>query len=362
MKRVDQWVPALHRGDAIGDATMLTREALRGFGYASDVYAFHQDDGLDALPFSTFQEGARGDAVIFHYALVSPMDDAFKALRTRKILQHHNITPPRFYAPWDSDIARSLTLGLEGLEGVARQADLALGDSEFNRLELTRLGARNTGVLPILLDFARYRHGGSAAIRRRLEDGRTNLLFVGRIAPNKRHDQLLRVLAYYKKYISPAVRLLAVGKAPRRETGDLRPIEAHYQDALIRLYSELGLEPGDVIFSGEVRHDELLAYYESAHVFVSMSEHEGFGVPLVEAMLKDVPIVALRATAVGETLGPAGVQFERPDIAEFAEAAACLAASGERREALLRGQRARVTDFSQEKTLARLRWFLEGLA
>ena len=124
--------------------------------------------------------------------------------------------------------------------------------------------------------------------------------------PNKRHDHLLRVLAYFKKNISTAVRLLAVGRHPRRETGHGEPIEAHYLDALIRLYSELGVEPADVVFTDGVSHDELLAYYESSHVFVSMSEHEGFGVPLVEAMLKRVPIVACSGTAVGETLGEFG--------------------------------------------------------
>ena len=196
---------------------------------------------------------------------------------------------------------------------------------------------------------------------KRLSDSRTNLLFVGRISPNKRHDNLLRVLAYYKKNISTGVRLLAVGKHPRRETGVGVPIEAHYLDALVRLYSELGVEPADVIFTDGVSHDELLAYYESAHVFISMSEHEGFGVPLVEAMLKRVPIVALAGTAVTETLGGAGVLLDRPDIAEFAETAALLAKPGPARDAILRGQDRRILDFATRTTLATLRGIVEGL-
>jgi glycosyltransferase involved in cell wall biosynthesis len=238
---------------------------------------------------------------------------------------------------------------------------LGVGDSDFNRTELERLGFKKTAVLPIAIDFGRYRGAGSAALRRAYADGRTNILFVGRIAPNKRHDNLLRVLAYYKKNISPAVRLLAVGKLPRRETGHGVTVEAHYLDALTRLYSELGLEPRDVVFTGEVTHDELLAYYEAAHVFVSMSEHEGFGVPLVEAMLKRVPIVACRGAAVGETLGDAGLQFDAPDIAQIAEAAALLSEKGPAREAVLRGQDRRVLDFATEKTLARLRELVDGL-
>jgi glycosyltransferase involved in cell wall biosynthesis len=110
-----------------------------------------------------------------------------------------------------------------------------------------------------------------------------------------------------------------------------------------------------VVFTGEVAHDELLAYYESAHVFVSMSEHEGFGVPLLEAMTKRVPIVAHSGTAVGETLGNAGVQFDHQDVAEFAETAAMLARPGPAREAVLRGQDERVLEFATERTLGRLR-------
>ena len=92
-RRVDQWVPALHRGDAIGDSTLLTREALRGFGFQSEIYTYHQDAGLSARTFEEFREGDPSDIVILHYALVSPMNEAFQRLRSNRVLQHHNITP-----------------------------------------------------------------------------------------------------------------------------------------------------------------------------------------------------------------------------------------------------------------------------
>jgi glycosyltransferase involved in cell wall biosynthesis len=331
------------------------REALRSWGYASDIYTFNRDPGIVARPFDDWREGGPEDIVIFHYPMGSPMNAAFSKLGSKRILQYHNITPPQFFAAWDSEIYRILDEGLKGLGALASPTTLALGDSEFNRAELERRGFARTGVFPIAVDFRRYLGHGNPALRRRLADSRTNLLFVGRIAPNKRHDHLLRVLAYFKKNISIGVRLLAVGKHPRRETGVGAPIEAHYLDALIRLYSDLSVEPADVVFTGEVAHDELLAYYESAHVFVSMSEHEGFGVPLLEAMLKRVPIVAYSGTAVGETLGNAGVQFDSLDIAEFAETAALLARPGPAREAVLRGQDERVLEFATERTLGRLR-------
>jgi glycosyltransferase involved in cell wall biosynthesis len=360
-RRVDQWVPALHRGDAIGDSTLLMREALRSWGYASDIYAYNQDPGVSARPFDQWREGATSDIVIFHYALISPMNEAFSKLGVKRVLQYHNITPPDFFLPWDTEIHKILSQGLRGLAPLASATTLGLGDSEFNRAELERQGFVRTGVLPIAIDFKRYFEPANPVLRKRLSDARTNLLFVGRVAPNKRHDRLLRVLAYFKKNISSGVRLLAVGKHPRRETGVGAKIEAHYLDALIHLYSELGLEPSDVIFTGEVSHDELLAYYESAHVFISMSEHEGFGVPLVEAMLKRVPVIALRGTAVTETLGGAGLLFDEANIEEFAEAAALLARPGSERDAVLRTQDRRVQDFRTEATLLKLRGIVEGL-
>lgn len=360
-RRVDQWVPALHRGDAIGDSTLLMREALRTFGYVSDIYTYNQDPGVSAVPFDQWREGSPSDIVIFHYALISPMNEAFTKLSGRRVLQYHNITPPEFFLPWDREIHKILNQGLQGLGPLVPATTLALGDSEFNRAELARLGFTRTGVLPIAIDFDRYFEPANPVLKKRLSDSRTNLLFVGRIAPNKRHDNLLRVLAYFKKNISTGVRLLAVGKHPRRETGVGVPIEAHYLDALIRLYSELGLEPADVLFTDGVSHDELLAYYESAHVFISMSEHEGFGVPLVEAMLKRVPVVALAGTAVTETLGGAGILFDHPDIAEFAETAALLARPGPARDAVLRAQDRRVQDFATKTTLQKLRDIVEGL-
>lgn len=360
-RRVDQWVPALHRGDAIGDSTLLMREALRSWGHVSDIYTYDQDPGVSAAPFDSWREGSPKDVVIFHYALISPMNEAFTKLGCNRVLQYHNITPPEFFLPWDREIHKILSQGLEGLAPLAPATTLALGDSEFNRAELARLGFARTGVLPIAIDFDRYFEPANPVLERRLSDARTNLLFVGRIAPNKRHDNLLRVLAYFKKNISPGVRLLAVGKHPRRETGVGAPIEAHYLDALIRLYSELGVEPADVLFTDGVSHDELLAYYDRAHVFISMSEHEGFGVPLVEAMLKRVPIVALSGTAVTETLGGAGVLFDRVDIPAFAEAAALLAKPGPARDAVLSGQDRRVQDFATKATLGALRSIVEGL-
>jgi glycosyltransferase involved in cell wall biosynthesis len=355
--RVDQWVPALHRGDAIGDSTLRMRDALRRWGHPADVYTLSLDEDLagEAFRFGDFRPGGPDDLVILHYALPSPLTEALRSHRGRRMLIHHNITPPEFFADYDPEMARICVAGREQLGSLADAVDLALGDSEFNRAELEAAGFRRTGVLPIYLDFDRYLEPPNPVLRRLLGDGRKNLLFVGRVSPNKRPEDLIRLAAYWKRFIEPGVRLVLVGKHPRRETGHGRPLTRHYLDALLRMSRELGLDEGEVLFTGHVDHAELLACYASAHVFVSMSEHEGFGVPLVEAMLMDVPVLAYRSTAVEHTLGRAGVQFTEKDLAPVAELAHALATDGELRRGVLASQRERLRDFgpaSVEATLA----------
>jgi glycosyltransferase involved in cell wall biosynthesis len=352
--RVDQWVPALHRGDAIGDSARLMRDAFRSWGHEADVYALELDEDLEGegRRWADFRPGAAADVVLLHYALPSPLTAALQAHRGRRILLHHNITPPEFFVGWDAEMVHICEHGRRELAGLKDHVDLGLADSEFNRQELEAAGFRRTGVLPIYLDFDRYREAPNAVLERTLLDGRTNLLFVGRLAPNKRHDDLIRLAAYWKRFISPDLRLVLVGKPPRRSP---------YFNALQSLMYEEGFTPAEVQFLGHVEHDDLLACYRSAHVFVSMSEHEGFGVPLVESMLMRVPILAYRATAVADTLGTAGVQFTEKRVDEVAEMAHLLATDASLREGVLAGQDARLPAFAPAAVEAALRGYLESL-
>ena len=352
--RIDQWVPALHRGDAIGDSARLMRDAFRSWGHQADVYALELDEDLkgDGRPFSQWRAGGPDDVVILHFALPSPLSAAFEAHRGKRVLLHHNITPPGFFLGHDAEMVRICAIGQEEFRRLAPHADLGLADSEFNRRELEAAGVVRTGVLPIYLDFRRYRERPNPVLRRMLEDGRTNLLFVGRIAPNKRQEDLIRLVAYWRRFISPDVRLLLVGKLPRRR---------HYYDALQSFFYEEGFTPAEVVFTGHVDHAEMLACYAAADVFVSTSDHEGFGVPLVEAMLMDLPVLAYRTSAIPHTLGDAGVQFTEKRVDEVAEMAHRLVTDTALREAVLAGQRQRLEAFAPETVEASLKAYVESL-
>ena len=361
--RIDQWVPVLHAGDAIGDSARLMRDAFRRLKHQADVYALDLDPELigDGRLFSDWKPGAPGDVVILHFALPSPLTDALIRHSGRRAILYHNITPAEFFTDYDAEMARICRVGRDQLRQLVGHVDLALADSEFNCDELRREGFARTGVMPIFMNMARYREAPSRVMRRALADGRTNVLFVGRVAPNKRHDDLIRIASYWKRFIGPELRLLLVGKLPRRATGRGEPLKRHYFDALQSLLYEEGLTPDEVVFTGHVDHADLLACYASAHAFVSMSEHEGYGVPLVEAMLMNVPIVAYRSTAVADTLGGAGLQVTSKRIEEIAELLHLVTTDARLRRAVLDGQDRRLGELAPERLEASLRGHLVSL-
>jgi L-malate glycosyltransferase len=344
---INQWVPAAHRGDAIGDSARRVRDMLRGHGHQSDIFALTIDDDLrqEIRPFS--EPAAREGAItIFHFALPSPMTDAFASLRGRRVLQYHNITPASFFAPYDPQLFRLAALGRQELRSLVGRVDLALGDSEFNRQELEALGFTPTGVMPIAVNTERITNAPRRpALEKILGDGLINILFVGRIVPNKRIEDHIRLAEIYKRYIDNYYRFIFVGRY------DGLPRYHAMVRALIVQYQML---PERFVFTGAVPDDDLAAYYRWADAYVSLSEHEGFCVPLVEAMAADVPVLAYGAGAVPETLGGAGVLFAPKDLEFAAEMLGTLVYDRPVRERVLEGQRRRLRDFAAGRIEARL--------
>jgi glycosyltransferase involved in cell wall biosynthesis len=352
--RVHQWVPAAHRGDAIGDSARAVRGLLRGMGHDSEIFALSIDEDLrgDVLPFQD-TAATQGDVTIFHFALPSPMTDAFAALTGRKILQYHNITPAAFFAPYDAGLFRLAALGRRELATLAGRIDLALGDSAFNRQELESLGFERTGVMPIAVNTARITDAPPRpALERILSDGLINILFVGRIVPNKKIEDHIRLAEMYKRYIDSYYRFIFVGRY------DGLPRYYAQVRALIARYEML---PDRFWFTGPVPDEDLAAFYRWADAYVSLSEHEGFCVPLVEAMAADVPIVAYAAGAVPETLGGAGLLFAPKDLEVAAELLGSVVYDRDVRQKVLEGQRRRLQDFAPPRIEARLSQILETL-
>ncbi len=345
---VNQWVPAAHKGDAIGDSARRVRGLLRGLGHESELYALTIDDDLkgDVRPFSD-PASKQGDLTIFHFALVSPLTAEFARLPRGRVLQYHNVTPAHYFADYDANIFRLAMLGREDLKSLVGHTDVALGDSEYNRQELEDLGFTNTGVFPIAIDTGRITGAPRRpALEKTLRaDGFVNFLFVGRIVPNKKIEDHIKLAEQYKRYIDAHYRFIFVGRY------DVVP---RYYAAIRALMAEYKMLPERFLFTGPVPDAELAAYYRASSVYISLSEHEGFCVPLLEAMAMDVPVLAYGAAAVPDTLGGAGIQFAPKDLEYAAELLGMLAFEDHPREEVLAGQRQRLHAFGDPVITQRL--------
>lgn len=345
---VHQWIPAAHRGDAVGDNARALRDLLRRLGHEAEVFALSVDEDLRAeVRAWTDPESRQGDVTILHFAMPSPMTDAFARLPGARVLCYHNVTPPAFFAPYDAGITRLTALGRRELAGLVGQVDLATGVSDYNCDELDAMGFEDTAVLPLLLRLDRLRQADPVpALEHLLQDGLTNILFVGRIAPNKRIEDHIRLAEHYKRYVDVYYRFIFVGRY------DAVP---RYYDTVRALIAEYRMLSDRFWFPGPVSEADLAAYYRHAHAYVSLSDHEGFCVPVVEAMSMDVPVLAYGAAAVPETLGGAGVAFAPKDLEYAAELLGGLIYDQPFRDRVIAGQRERVRAFAPPVIEARIR-------
>ena len=340
---INQWVPAAQRGDAVGNSARAIRELLRARGHRSDLYALSIDGDLqgDVRAFSE-DEARLGDITILHFAVPSPMSDALATLPHGRVLQYHNVTPAHFFARYDPQIFRIAAEGRRELARLAGHVDLALGVSEYNRQELDALGFERTGIMPIVVDTERITDSPRLpALEETLDDGLANILFVGRIAPNKRIEDHIRLAEHYKRYVDTDYRFIFVGRT------DAVP---RYYATIQALMLQYEMPADRFLFVGSVPDDELAVYYRTARAYVSLSEHEGFCVPLVEAMAARVPILAYGAAAVPETLGGAGVCFTPKDLEHAAELLGMLVYDDALRDQVITGQTGRLHDFGVDAT------------
>ncbi|PIE33194.1 hypothetical protein CSA56_12785 [candidate division KSB3 bacterium] len=344
--KITQLLPSVHSGDAVGDSAYEIHCALQKKGIESHILGVNIDDHLKerAVDFSRFAQYDSPDTIhIYHFAVPSPITYRFKEAQGRKVVIYHNITPSHFFEGFSEELVTITATGRHEIKLLAESTDVGLADSEFNRLELEEYGFQETGVLPILLDFSKYDTDDEPQLLQEFDDEKVNILFVGRITPNKRQDDLIRAFAVYKRFVNPRSRLLIVGKYNSDEK---------YVRLLHDMVAELELE--DVHFSGHVTQQELNTYYRLSDVFLSMSEHEGFCVPAVECMHFGVPMLAYNCTALPYTLGDSGILINEKRYAEIAEMFQRIVEDSAFRQAIIDKQRVRLAHFQKEKILATL--------
>ena len=341
-RRVHQLTAALSYGDAIGNEALAIQAHLRGAGYESDIFAegVHPRMAHLARPLWEYAAVSSPETVcLYHFSIGSAAGRMIYHAPDRLVSIYHNITPAHFFVGFHPHLAGLCHHGRRELSAFAPRTELGLGDSEYNRRELEAAGYARTAVLPIVLDLSAYDTPPSPVTRALYDDGRTNILFVGRMIPNKKIDDLIRSFAAYQKAFNRRSRLILAG--------DHRGHERYFA-RLAELVRELRVE--EVVFTGHVAQDELMACYSVSHLFLCLSEHEGYGVPLVEAMVFGLPVIAYDAGAVAETLRGGGLLLAQKDPLEVAALVDRVLADAGLREAVLRTQaralaEIRATDF-----------------
>ncbi len=336
-----QIVSSISYGDAVGNDVRAIKQILTESGYANKIYAESIDDRLPAgtaSPIIKMPKLKSNDIIIYHGAIGTKLNYMLPEYGGRKVMIYHNITPPGFFNDYSLDSVRATCEGLKGIRFLSNKLDHCIAVSEFNKQDMLDMGYTcPIDVCPILIPFEDYDQKPSQDVLTQYQgDGITNLMFAGRIAPNKKQEDIIAAFYCYHKYYNSKSRLFLVGS--------WSGMEKYYQQ-LCRYVDRLGISES-VIFSGHVKFDEILAYYKLADVFVCMSEHEGFCVPLVEAMYFDVPIVAFKSTAIPYTMGYKGALLDNKEPNFVAAVIDRVINDKTLNEKLLKLQRERLKDFS----------------
>lgn len=346
--RIDQVIPALASRDAIGGHVLQLRDLLRSEGYRSDIYyGTASVDRLDyGLPVSRLGDaGSNGRVLLYQLSIGSGVADVFRQRGERKFVNYHNITPAHLLEAWVPSVGDEVRRGRAQLRDLAPVTEFAIADSCFNERELRDAGYRSTTTLPLLVDLDGFGGRPDPALAARLaaekSAGGADLLFVGKVSPHKGQHDLVKALAAYRRLYDGDARLHLVGG----------PISEAYQTAVERFADELGLADA-VDFAGSVSHEELIAHYHAADAFVCLSNHEGFCVPLLEAMYHRLPIVAYDNSAVPETVEGAGLVLPDKEPIRVAAAIDRVVRDDVLRAALARAASERVAAFSLPRVRA----------
>jgi glycosyltransferase involved in cell wall biosynthesis len=351
---VHQLLPNFVPGDAVSNHARALQRWLRSWGYSAEIFAHYAHPAVahDCRPLHELS-ATRQSAVLYHYSTASAeASQSLFAARGKRALIYHNITPAHFYAPYSDALYHLLREARASLGQFRTVVGMTLGDSPYNCAEMAAAGYPNPRLLPLLVEFDLLdSQEPSTPTLKRFDDDWRNFLFVGRLAPHKRQEDVIRAFAWYNRFINRRSRLFLVGTSGGLES---------YACRLREVIHSLGLED-HVEFAGHASQAELVAYYRLAHIFLSMSEHEGFCVPLLEAMYHRVPIIAFAATAVPDTLGEAGILVNEKDYPMIAELACLLIEDEALRNRVIHRQQQRLAEFAPAPIALRFKRYVEEL-
>lgn len=345
-RAIHQLVHTLSYGDAISTEVLALQRTLRSLGYESEIFAIGEHVRLKgrSRPFREVLQCPAAD-VILHYSLGSPLNELYASwTKGKRTLVYHNITPAKWFEGVNVRVARDIEGGLADLPGLCAISDSIWADSRFNAEELLALGFR-AEVLELLVDPERWGLARNEPVYQTVRKvARMNILHVGRLAPNKRIEDILKAFRFLHVGLEQDSKLWLVGIDTDTEL---------YSFSLREMAARLGI--GSAIeFTGCLSDEGVRAMYEACDAYICMSEHEGFCLPIIEAMHFGLPVVAFGAGAVPDTVGDGGILVREKRHAEMGQLLYDISLPGELREAVVANGRRRVHHFSQERFQARV--------
>lgn len=341
--KIIQLVSSLNYGDAVGNDVVALDHLFKSLGYETKIYTQSISPKVEkgiADIYTNMPVLKSDDIIIYHMATGSEvMKKIIMNQKCKKIMRYHNITPPKFFTKYDTGAAAATAAGLKEVEEMKSLFNCCWAVSEFNKKDLLTMGYKcPIDVLPVIIPLSDYDKKPNEMILDKYgNDGWVNFLFVGRVVPNKKQEDIIRIFAYYKRRINPKCRLFIVGNYDGTK---------NYYDDLSK-YIRI-LQVNDIIFTGHTPFDYILAYYKLADIFLCMSEHEGFCVPLVEAMKFKVPIVAYNSCAIPSTLGNAGVLVNSKNSVVIAKIIEQILANHSLKDKIIKRQTERLNYFSYD--------------
>lgn len=327
--RIVQVLDYYASGNAVANCAVTYYRYSKRLGLDCAIVARLIDKHDDIISeMSYLDELSDEDIIMYHLCIGTPLNDEICNYKCKKVLVYHNITPPDMLKRYDSNLANACELGLSQLSYMKDYFDICLADSEFNKRDLIEAGYKeeNITVIPPFVSRDDFSKTPDPTIVKKMNDGWTNILFVGRVSPHKKYEDAIKIFDYYKKYINAKSRLIFAG-------GVMEPYYLRLADYV------RDLKLNDVIFTKQISFSQLLAYYSTADVFLCMSEHEGYCIPLIEGMAFDIPVIAYDAGAVSGTMGNSGILINDKNPVFVAKIIDKLVKDSDFREGVVEGQR-----------------------
>ncbi|MBN8549811.1 MAG: glycosyltransferase family 4 protein [Deltaproteobacteria bacterium] len=344
--KLHQLVHTLSYGDAISGEVLALQRCLTKLGFESEIFSINTHPKYKGMArdFRDFPITFDGE-VLLHYSLGSPLNDLYRSLKSAtRSLVYHNLTPAHWFRSVNPRIVADIERGLSELPELCRISDRLIADSAFNAGELKSLGF-DARVLPLPIDTHKWDVPTNPGFYSQLKDDPAlHVLHVGRMAPNKCVEDIIKSFYFLQKYVHSNSKLWLVGIDIDTEV---------YSFGLKRLAQQLGIDE-HVRFIGQRDDGELKALYQTAHVYMCMSEHEGFCLPVVEAMHFGLPVLSFASSALPETIGAAGILVHEKRHPEIAELTYELYSNAEMRKRLIDAGHKRVTELSVERFSSRV--------